>query len=791
MRQHIWPTLLAAALIAAPMSIASATQVPSLSAEQTRDTLRGRVLDAGSGQPIEGAQVVVIGTTLHAFSGPDGRFAIADAPTGSVRLLVQRIGYTRREFVVQDRAGVEFRIEPARHDYGPDLVRIVEPVGLERVVVTATRRDTRLLDSPLSASIVDEDELRREHDVSLGQMLARRVPGVRSLSTGEQTGKPVVRGLAGARVLVLDDGLRLEDYSWSEEDAPSLDARLVDRVEVNRGPASVLYGSDAIGGVINAVARDLPDARGRGSFTRGEVELYGASNNAEVGTALVGEHARGALGMRGAVVARIGQDVHTPAGEIRNTGFGAVSGEAAVGLRSRTGSRAELRYARYGGEFKLLEANGPPPGEEAEEEGPERKMSDDRIQLTASTVRGRATYEAKAQWQRHWLAELSDDLSGGQKIETIVFDLLLNTLTTDLMAHHSLLGGGVNGTVGVSGLYQNNDSRGRIALVPDARTTGAAAFAFERLSLGDRWNALAGARVDRRGIDADANASLALSRQTRDYTTVTGDVGLVFEPVSALAFAANVGRAWRAPNLFELFANGPRLGEARYDIGRSDLRPETSLNVDGSVRWQLFGGLRGELTGFRNVVDDFIYVAPTDEFRSPSPESSLMLRVYRYGQAPAELLGGEALVEAEPIGPRLLLRARYDAVRGRDRDTHVKLPLMPPPRAGLEGELRATPARWVRRAYLSAEGERVAAAHETVTAEPASGSSSAYGLDTPAYTLLHLGAGVERTVGRHALRLDLRVRNATDARYRSFLNRYKEFALDPGRSVIVRMGMDL
>src|SRR5215208_7914718 len=131
MRQHIWPTLLAAALIAAPMSIASATQVPSLSAEQTRDTLRGRVLDAGSGQPIEGAQLVVIGTTLRAISGPDGRFAIAGVSGGRVVLRVQRVGYVRRDVVVDDRDAVEFRLEPSASTCCFDPIQR-PPIGLER-----------------------------------------------------------------------------------------------------------------------------------------------------------------------------------------------------------------------------------------------------------------------------------------------------------------------------------------------------------------------------------------------------------------------------------------------------------------------------------------------------------------------------------------------------------------------------------------------------------------------------------------------------------------------------------
>src|SRR2546425_653334 len=196
--------------------------------------------------------------------------------------------------------------------------------------------------------------------------------GVRTLSTGESIGKPVIRGLAGARVLVLGNGSRLEDYSWSDEDGPSVDARLAERVEVIRGPASVLYGSDALGGVVNVIPAELPDANGGPAFARSGLEVSGATNNAEVAGALRVEGASGRLGWRATAIGRHAADLHTPAGELDNTGFGALSGEAAVGFRGSRGGAA-LRYARYGGEFKLLEAGGPPAPGTGEAGAPRRR----------------------------------------------------------------------------------------------------------------------------------------------------------------------------------------------------------------------------------------------------------------------------------------------------------------------------------------------------------------------------------------------------------------------------------
>src|SRR5207244_7272670 len=291
---------------------------------------------------------------------------------------------------------------------GPTTIDVTlrrAPVWIEPITVTATRAPLDALSSPLASDALSEDRLRREQSVSLAQSLAQ-LPGVNALTTGHQIGKPIIRGLTGPRVLVLEDGSRLEDYSWSDEDGPSVDARLAQRVEVIRGPASVLYGSDALGGVVNVIPEELPDANRGPSTVRSAFELSGSSNNAEVDAAARLEGASGTWGWRLFGIGRLAGSLHTPAGELDNTGFNALSGEATVGTRGARGGTT-LRYTRYGGEFKLLEAEGPPAGG-PEGGGPERKLSDDRVQLASDYLLGGIRLETQAQWQRHSLAGGSD-----------------------------------------------------------------------------------------------------------------------------------------------------------------------------------------------------------------------------------------------------------------------------------------------------------------------------------------------------------------------------------------------
>src|SRR2546421_342631 len=643
----------------------------------TGDTLSGRVAGP-DGDPVAGATGTVVELHGVALTRADGAYRFADLPPGHYTITVRGLGFApvARDVVVRGATTLSVT-----------LTRTA--IWVEPVTVTATRAPLAAGLSPLPTEALSEDNLRREQSVSLAHALAN-LPGVEALTTGQQIGKPVIRGLTGPRVLVLEDGSRLEDYSWSDEDGPSVDARLAQRVEVIRGPASVLYGSDALGGVVNGIPEDLPDANGGPRALRSGFEISGASNNAELEGAARLEGASGGWGWRLFGIGRFASSLHTPAGELDNTGFNALSGEAAVGRRGARGSTT-LRYTRYGGEFKLLEAEGPATGEAG---GPERKLSDDRVQFAGDYLVAGVRLETKAQWQRHSLIEVSDTgvSPGGQPLEGTAFDLLLTTFTIDALAHHTA-GTRVAGTLGVSGVAQSNDTRGKIPLVPDARVRSGAVFGFEQASLG-RVRVLAGARLDAR--------RLKLAAQTRDYTAFAGNVGIVYG-IGAAALTANVGRAWRAPTLFELFSNGPHLGEARYEIGDAGLEPEAGTNLDVGGRWQS-GRVRAQLAAYRHAVDRYIFITPTDSFVTVSTSPPDSLRVYRYQQADARLLGGEAELEVA-VAAALSVRARADAVRGTNQATPEPLPLVPPARVALGAELHRTGMGCADRAYAGAEGE--------------------------------------------------------------------------------------
>src|SRR5215475_8432269 len=437
--------------------------LPTVARAQATE-VSGRVLDR-AGAPVAGATVTLVELHRATTSDESGRFRFAGIPRGSFTLSARRIAYASgaATVIVADAAAT---------------VDVILPSGAQRIEpvnVTATRAPTSPLTAPLSTSVLTGDQVDREGGVSLAHSVST-LSGVRNVSTGQEIGKPMIRGLFGPRILVLADGSRLEDYSWSEEDGPSIDARIAQRIEVIRGPASVLYGSEALSGVVNVVPADLPYSPDGTKQRREAIEVYGASNNVEMGGALMAEGSQSRFGWRAMGTGRFSLNYQTPNGEVPNSSFWAFNGEGAFGIRGDHGNTT-FRAAHYGGEFHLLESTGP---EVADPEGgPVRQVLDDRLQMTNDYLTHGIRFETKAQFQRHSLAEVSDDCvpPPGQTTCTPVkdqqaFGLVLNTGTIDFLAHHAV-GDALTGTVGVSGMYQSSSSSGPIFIVPSATINSA------------------------------------------------------------------------------------------------------------------------------------------------------------------------------------------------------------------------------------------------------------------------------------------------------------------------------
>jgi iron complex outermembrane receptor protein len=740
-------------MLASLLALALVTSAPA-----APHVVGGLVTDS-AGAPVPDARVTLVETGRTSTTGPEGRFTFPQVNPGIYHLSLSAIGY----------APAVQRIVVGDTDLALTVALRRSVVELEALQVTAAPNATTLLNSPQPVSALGGDELRQSQAPSLGETI-QSLPGVRSLSTGTGIGKPVIRGLTSNRVLVVADGQRLETQQWGDEHGPNVETEDAERVEVIRGPASVLYGSDALGGVVNVVAKELPEAIGRDPWAHARVSTAYSTNNEQPDGTLSVEGASGGLGGRASFTGRTSDDIRTPAGALFNSGNRSLGGTGSVGYRGDWGSV----NATYGHRDEKLEIHEDPA--EDPTATPLQRIGEDRGKVgltlpTGSTSRVEADLGFERNRRREF--EASDD-------DQVALGLLSKTWTGNVHFHHAPLGRWA-GVLGLSGLTTSFDKFGEETLIPNTQVWTGGVYAYEQAEYG-RWNLSAGARYDYRRLDADADAALGTGDERRTYNSVTGNLGVLYHVSEPVALVLNLGRGFRAPSSFDLFANGVHEGTVSFERGNPDLKNEHSLNADLALRVQS-AVLRGEIGVFNNAIQDFIYSRPTG---TVDPESGF--QIFDVVQGDATLRGVEAAVEYHPT-TYLHLQGTLDYTHGQNTSTDTPLPGIPPFRATYTVRLEGERAGWLESPYLSLGAESDARQTRLDPSEAEFFGESDY--RTQGYTLVNLGAGFTLPTGRDGLRVDLQLRNALDKRYTSFLSRYKTYALDPGRNLILRLTTEL
>lgn len=726
-------------------SAASDTVLARAGAGAGMAALSGRVTDA-DGAPIPSVRVIITEANRSTHTDSAGRYIFSGLARGAYGLSFARIGF----------APLVVRVRLADRDTTVDVTMRASLVELPDLQVTASPLATTALNSPQPTSVLTGSELATTAAPSLGET-TNILPGVRSVSTGAGIGKPVIRGLTSNRVLVLADGQRLENQQWGDEHGPNVETADAERIEVIRGPASVLYGSDALGGVINVIDRDLPDAVGKSPFVDGRVGVAYHSNSRMPEGTLALEGAAEGFGFRVSGAGRSSGDIHTPGGFLDNSAIETLSGEASAGLRGHWGA-AHLTFARRDERLELHEDPAEEPGAT-----PFQRIGDSRLHFEMTLPVAGSHVDLDAGYERNRRREFEE-----AGTDEVALGLLSKTWTADARYHHTPVGP-LEGILGVTLMRNTFDKFGEETLIPNSDADNIGVFASEQAELG-RLNLSAGLRYDYRRLDVEDDAELGIAAHRRTYNAVSGGVGLLYNPTAETAVVLNVGRGFRAPSAFELFSNGVHEGTARFERGDPTLANEHSLNTDLALRVQS-ARLSAELGGFINFVQNFIYPRPTAEI---DPESGF--QVFDYTQGDARLYGIEAVGEYHPTA-FLHLRATTDYVRGQNRDLDVPLAFIPPLRVTYSARIEGEAIGAIAGPYVAVQGESNARQSK---ADPED-------FVPEGYTLLHAGGGFSVPAGGRNVGIDVQVRNLLDKRYVGFLSRYKRYALDPGRNIILRL----
>jgi len=718
--------------------------------------LSGRVTDS-TGAPLGGARVSLLELRRTTTTDSIGQYRFASVPAGRYSVSVAQVGY----------APAVRRVAFSGVDLTMDVTLRAAAIELSAVQVTATPDATSALNTPQPLALVAQETLRQVQAPSLGETL-REVAGVHNMSTGAGIGKPVIRGLTSNRVLVLDDGQRLETQQWGDEHAPNIETATADRIEVIRGPASVLYGSDALGGVINVVPKELPDAIDKPAFVHGSATVAYGTNNRSADGAVSLEGASQSIGFRATISGRNSQDLRTPSYVLWNSGNQAIGGSATLGTRGTWGS-VSLGLSQRNERIQLTD--------EDPAATPTQRMATSHGRLDLALPLGNARLEVSSGYERSRRREFEDKTT-----TTVGLGLLSQTYLTDVHYHHAPLGA-LQGVIGVSRLRTLFDKFGAETLIPNSRLNGVGAFAFEQADAG-RWSFSFGARYDYRHLDVQTDTILGVNAQQRTWNSFTGTVGLLYHLAEPVALVVNVGRGFRAPSSFDLFSNGVHEGTVAFEHGNPNLNTEKSINTDVGLRVQS-GRLSLEVGGFVNAIQDFIYTVPTETVDSASG-----FQIYDVTQGDARLVGFETALQYHPTS-FLHLQGTADYVRGQNTTTSQPLPGMPPFRATYTVRLEGGRGPWLQSPYFSIGGQTNARQTRLDPAEEQffAGAFGGAGYQSQPFTLVDFGAGFWLPMGARTLQFDFALRNALDTKYADFLSRIKTNALDPGqgRTLVARV----
>ncbi|WKW11909.1 TonB-dependent receptor [Pseudogemmatithrix spongiicola] len=713
-------------------------------------TLAGKVhgiVTDSAGVALPNATVIVAELGRATTTDAEGKFTIRGVPVGDYHLSVMLLGYAPGHLVVR---------VPAEDSEVLATIRLTAtPLRLTAMVVAASPTGTESDRLTQAALELSGRSLSRALGSSVAASLAGE-PGVSQRYSGPVATMPVIRGLTGDRILILQDGERAGDLASSAADhGISVDPLAAQRLEVVRGPATLLYGNSALGGVVNVVSNDIPTAV-PGHFegyvaTQGETVTPGGAFSAG-GTMAVGD--------RSAVSVRAGL---RELGGLRTGGGTTLSGTDSRALNATVGygligerANAGLALRVYDFEYGIPSAPGDPRAGV--------RLNGRRVGLSGKggvQLRSRRISYLRVEGTVQDFAQ--DEIEPGGEVGT---SFSLKTQTLNAQATTGF--GRVKGALGVQGLFKQYAASGEEALTPGANSVGLGIFLFQEIALSrlrdhDSGTQLQiGARWDRYAISSDAGNAKFGPAQTSAFNNFSGSLGASVRLSDAFSLSGSLASAFRAPTVEELHSNGVHAANGSYDVGNPSLRAERSLGAELIARLRS-GRVSAQVAAYSNAISNYV----TTDFLSDTIVDGTPMPLARFVQANASLRGVEGSIETR-VGEAWVASLSGDLVRGALADGGGPLPFLPPARIG--GGLR-----WELARRFVATDIRHGFKQDRVTG----------GVDaaTAAYTLVNVSAGQQWLVGNVLHRMTLRVDNLADARYFDAASRIKRFAANPGRNV--------
>ncbi|MBC8053501.1 MAG: TonB-dependent receptor [Sphingobacteriaceae bacterium] len=736
--------------------------------------ISGRVTDITTNEALPGATIAIPELQISINTNQNGEFTLTRVPTrGRFLVEVRYIGYKTITRLVDFSTA-----EPIHFALQQSVIEVHE------VVITGTVSSSENHKNSTSVSTVSRDELTGRASQNIIDAISH-VPGVSQVSTGAAISKPVIRGLGANRVITLSNGVKQEGQQWGDEHGIEVDQYSAERVEILRGAASLLYGSDALGGVINIITA-VPPPPGQ---IRGELLSNYAANNGLTGTSAMLQGNSGGFVWQGRGTYKNAFAYNTADGRIPNTGFKETNLSGMIGLNKPWGY-THLNLSSFNQKLGLPDFERNDKGQFEDEEGnvfspsllksrdlllPFQDVRHYKIALNNHLLFNKGRLRSTLGFQNNQRRELEESISA----PSLFFDL--KTYSYDLKYYFED-SNGWQPVFGIAGAFQNSKNKAEELLIPDYDSNDFGAFAYLKKSW-ENTTVNAGLRYDYRnisGIEMEEEGVSKFQNFTNRFSNLSGALGFTQDFNEMWNFKANLGSAFRAPNISELSSEGVHEGTRRYEIGNTGLKPERSIYADMALEFHN-KRIDFHLNVHNNYINKYIYARRVNNEDIEVDGEDEALPLYRYVQDDANLYGFEAGVTLHPVS-LFHFENSFSLVRGNNSATKNSLPFMPAP--VLRNELRIEPeinSASFKNFYFSIELENVFKQSKI---------DKEFETSTSAYTLVNSSIGTTINVKNQPLRLYVSGNNIFDKAYVNHLNRLKyEGILNQGRNIAFGISM--
>lgn len=704
--------------------------------------------------PLPGATVYIPDLNKGTTAKNDGSYKIVNLPEGKIKIQYSYIGYINEVVTV----------ELNKEDISLDVILVPTAIEAGEIIISGGYNSTQH-GNAVKVDVLKLDPHSIKSTPDFAEVLTR-VPGVDMISKGSGISKPVIRGLSMNDILILNNGVRFENYQYSSHHPLGIDEFGIENVEIIKGPASLLYGSDAIGGVINFI-KEKPSAVGtvEGDYN---MQLFsntlGFSNN----FGIKGSSGKLFGGIRAGT--KSNSDFIQGGGDfVPNSRFNEVSVKMNAGYTGKSGT-IKIFYDYSNQKLGLVE-------DEAIYQVTERgrknsiwyqEFNTHLLSLQNKFYIGKSRFDINTAYQ-------NTDLIHYGEADIREIEMRLATLTYESILH---LPSNENSEyiIGFQGLNQSNKNlnNSETILLPDAITNNYSLFTLLQYTILRKLKLQTGLRYDNKsiatqsvGIPSEANNY----RQAinKSYGSFSGSLGATFNYNEDLLFRSNFAAAYRTPNLAELTSNGPH--ELRFEKGDGNLIPENSREIDLSLHYHI-DNLIFDISGFFNKINNYIFIAPTGDTTNTG------MNIYSYNQTDSFLFGGEAGFHYHPERLEWLhLETVFSFVIGKQKDGNY-LPFIPAHK--IQFELRAEKKElcFLNNAFVYAK-PTIAFKQNNSAAEETS---------TEGYCLLDIGTGGEIKVSNQHILISFSINNIFDTKYIDNLSTLKEVGFfNPGRNTTLNL----